>query len=240
MIYKKHFIPLESDPDLFTELIHALGFPTSYRFHDVLSLDDPELLAFVPRPALALVLVFPTTEIYEQHKKEEEDAVEDYGLSGAEEDVMWYKQTINNACGLYGILHAVSNGRARDLVIQNSHLSQLLKKCEHVGPSERAEALENDAELEAAYSTVATRGSSAVPENPEDEVDFHYVCFVKSTKSGSLYELDGDRKGPKERGPLGSEDDVLSERVRKTVKEFIDRENGQNEGFSLLVLAPSE
>ena len=36
----------------------------------------------------------------------------------------------------------------------------------------------------------------------EDEVDFHYVCFVKSSKTGHLYELGGDRKGPVDHGIL--------------------------------------
>lgn len=115
MSYKKHFLPLESNPELFTELIHRLGFSSAFGFHDVLSIDDPELLAFLPRPVLALVLVFPTTATYEKHLKDEEDMMEDYAKSGPQEDVIWYKQTINNACGLYGILHAVSNGDARNL-----------------------------------------------------------------------------------------------------------------------------
>ena len=29
---------------------------------------------------------------------------------------MWFKQSINNACGLYGALHAVSNGDAKALI----------------------------------------------------------------------------------------------------------------------------
>lgn len=116
MIYKKHFIPLESNPELFTELIHRLGLSSAIGFHDVFSIDDPELLALIPRPALALVLVFPITATYEEHAKVEEKLVEDYATSGSLEEVMWYKQTINNACGLYGILHAVSNGNARDFV----------------------------------------------------------------------------------------------------------------------------
>jgi ubiquitin carboxyl-terminal hydrolase L3 len=115
-VYKKHFIPLESNPDLFTELIHRLGLSSDFGFHDVLSIDDPELLAFIPRPALALVLVFPTTATYDEHTRDEEQSIEDYAKSGSQEEVMWYKQTINNACGLYGILHAVSNGDAKDYV----------------------------------------------------------------------------------------------------------------------------
>jgi ubiquitin carboxyl-terminal hydrolase L3 len=99
-VYKKHFIPLESNPDLFTELIHRLGLSSD----------------FIPRPALALVLVFPTTATYDEHTRDEEQSIEDYAKSGSQEEVMWYKQTINNACGLYGILHAVSNGDAKDYV----------------------------------------------------------------------------------------------------------------------------
>lgn len=34
------------------------------------------------------------------------------GESGQE--VLWFKQTIHNACGLYAILHAVTNGEPRE------------------------------------------------------------------------------------------------------------------------------
>lgn len=116
MAYRKHYIPLESNPMVFTQLIHKLGVSTSLAFHDVLSIDDPDLLAFIPRPALALVLVFPTSAAYEEYKAKEEISRDDYVSSGDDEHVIWYKQTINNACGLYGILHAVSNGDSRRFI----------------------------------------------------------------------------------------------------------------------------
>ena len=50
-VVRKHYIPLESDPEIFTSLIHDLGFSEAVAFEDVLTLDDPELIAFVPRPA---------------------------------------------------------------------------------------------------------------------------------------------------------------------------------------------
>ncbi|KAF6229421.1 hypothetical protein HO133_007537 [Letharia lupina] len=53
-----------------------------------------------------------------------------------------------------------------------------------------------------AYRTAALQGESDVPENAEDEVNIRYVCFVKSSKTGHLYELDGDRKGPVDHGIL--------------------------------------
>lgn len=120
--YRKHFIPLESNPEVFTQLIHQLGVSTSLAFHDVLSIDDPDLLALIPRPALALVLVFPTSTAYEEQKAKDEISRDDYVGSGDEEPVMWYRQTINNACGLYGILHAVSNGDARHFISESSTL----------------------------------------------------------------------------------------------------------------------
>lgn len=116
MGYSKSYIPLECNPNLFTQLIHKLGVSSSLAFHDVLSIDDPDLLAFTPRPALALVLVFPTSTIYEEQKAREEASTEIYQGSGEGESVMWFKQTIHNACGLYGILHAVSNGEARKAI----------------------------------------------------------------------------------------------------------------------------
>ena len=67
--YNKHFIPLESNPDLFTQLMHLLGGGPSLTFQDVFSLDDPDLLAFIERPVHALVLTFPTTQLYEKDNR---------------------------------------------------------------------------------------------------------------------------------------------------------------------------
>lgn len=99
--------------------------------------------------------------------------------------------------------------------------------------------LENDWYLEEAHKSVALQGDSDVPTNPEDEVDFHYITFVKSHRSGHLYEMDGDRKGPIDKGPLGQDEDILSENALRIVREYLEREDGGNLGFSLMVLAPS-
>jgi len=115
-VYTKHFIPLESNPIVFTELAHKLGLSTSLVFEDVLSLDDPELLGFLPRPAFALILVFPTTDDYEKRVQDEDAKVEEFRTSGGAGDLVFFKQTINNACGLYAILHAVCNGEARQKI----------------------------------------------------------------------------------------------------------------------------
>lgn len=115
--YTKHFIPLESNPDVFNNLIGLLGASKSLTFEDVLSLDEPDLL---PHPTVALILVFPTTSDYEARKAAEDAERGEYRNSGDDEDILWFKQTINNACGLYGILHALTNGEARDMIGNSS------------------------------------------------------------------------------------------------------------------------
>ena len=74
------------------------------------------MLRLVPRPVLALIPVFPTSQTYEKEIAVEESMREQYEGSGEAEDCIWFKQTINNACGVYGILHAVRNGGARNMI----------------------------------------------------------------------------------------------------------------------------
>lgn len=237
MGYSKHWIPLECNPDLFTQLIHQLGVSSDIVFQDVLSL-DPDMLSLIPRPVLALILVFPTSKIYEDEKAVEESMIQDYKGSG-EQECIWFKQTINNACGFYGILHAICNGDARNMIAPSSTMAKVLTSCIPLEPSDRAKVIESSEEIESAYRTVALQGDSDVPEDAEAEVDFHYVCFVKSSKSGHLYELDGDRKGPVDHGALESDADVLSDRGLGIIQKFIRREEGANVNFSLLALVPS-
>ena len=104
----KHFTPLESNPEVFTGLARSLGL-SSLEFVDVFGL-DPTSLALLPRPVHALVLGFPTDDQYEQTRLRGCESER----SGTADDVVWFKQTIHNACGLYGLLHAVCNGSAKE------------------------------------------------------------------------------------------------------------------------------
>lgn len=97
-----------------SSLIHNLGVSSKLAFHDVFSIDEPELLAFVPRPAYALLLVFPVSAAYERSRRDEDAARDEYHGTGPDEEVVWFKQTIRNACGLIGLLHGVANGEARE------------------------------------------------------------------------------------------------------------------------------
>lgn len=84
---------------------------------------------------------------------------------------------------------------------------------------------------------MAQLGDTEPPVDPEDEVDYHYVTFVRSHRNGLLYMMDGDRNGPVELGSLQS-DDVLSLQGLDMVREFV-RLHGEDGNFSLLALTES-
>lgn len=232
------FIPLEANPALLTSLLHTLGLSPELALHDVYSLTERELLSFIPRPALALLLVFPVTAAYESHRLAEDAARPEYDGRGDAEPVVWFPQTIRNACGLIGLLHAAANGVARGgNVTEGSTLARLLDAAVPLGPAERARLLERDEELARAHRGVAEQGDTAAPD-ARDDVDLHYVCFVKG-KDGALWEMDGRRKGPLRRGELGEDEDVLSEKALALGPlKFLEREAADLR-FSCLALAGS-
>jgi hypothetical protein len=107
------WIPLESNPQVFSDYAASLGFPTSeYAFHDIFGL-DPDLLAFVPTPVKAVLLLFPTGETINRVRREEEEG----GIlkEGEEGGVLWIPQTVRTTS--LGSLRSLSADTA--LVIWN-------------------------------------------------------------------------------------------------------------------------
>lgn len=123
---------------------------------------------------------------------------------------------------------------------KDSDLEKLVADATPLAPIERAELLYNSQALERAHQGAASQGQSNVP-GAEDDIDLHYVCFVKDEKN-HLWEMDGRRKGPLDRGEIG-EDDVLSEKALDLgVRRFLKREaetGGAELRFSLITLAPA-
>ncbi len=118
----------------------------------------------------------------------------------------------------------------------DSLLARLLKTCIPLSPAPRAQALEVSAELEEAHATVAVKGDSAVPASPEDEVEFHYICFVRSQKDCHVYELDGDWKGPIDTGVvLEPDEDLLGPQGISLVNNLLSHAEG-NINFNIVAL----
>lgn len=114
MEYQKHFLPLESDPAIFTQLARALGLSTRFEFQDVFALSDQH--------AIAVILIYHTPEDYDDQIARDREEPRDVSEVRSRH-IIWLKQTINNACALYGILHAILNGSEHCLLGLNSPLS---------------------------------------------------------------------------------------------------------------------
>lgn len=229
------WVPLENNPDVLSAFAYRLGLSHSLAFHDVYSL-DPEVRSFLPDPVLALLLVFPITERYESAKREQDAGKQAYdGLRGpSATQVMWYKQTIGNACGTMALLHAISNGPARKSIASDSPLGRLLPQLQTKDTNERIQLIEGSRAIEDIHAAIAQEGATAPPP-AEDEVDLHFVCFVKGD-DGTLYELDGRRVGPIAHTKLNQKEDMLSPKAVEIVRQFIDRSSG-GLSFSLCALA---
>lgn len=238
---KKSFVPLESNPEVFNELIHVMGVKDRVGFHDVYSLDE-ELLAFVPRPVYALILTFPVSQTYEKYREEaDKNLADDYyaEISGTDkETAVWFRQTIGNACGTMAILHALANGLPMADISPDSPIDKLIKDTRALNVGDRAAYLESSSDLEKHHGAVATKGDTQAPEATAD-VEHHYVCLTRSRTGDRLVELDGRRKGPIDHGPLGPDEDLFSPKAIELARSFLTRES-QNAGASFSMIALAE
>ncbi|KAH9474019.1 hypothetical protein MJO28_000142 [Puccinia striiformis f. sp. tritici] len=235
------WLPLESNPDVMNSWASALGLSTEeVSFTDVYGLDK-ELLEMVPKPVYAVLMLFPISKEYEQARSKENDLIlaennSQEILKNLNERVIFIKQTISNACGTIGLLHALANNPK--IPIKEGSLTEFFKECKSKNAHERAELLEKNNGIASVHADQALSGQSKVPDSNE-AVDLHFVCFVKSTGNDDkaedrLIELDGRKSFPIDHGPIPRSDDLL-DAVVPIVKKFIALSN-DNLNFNLIAL----
>lgn len=230
----KRVIPLESNPEVFNALAHKIGLSPVLLFTDVYSLTDPDLVAFLPQPVMALVMLFPITKGYENYRIEEDEKAANDSNS-----VTWFKQTIGNGCGLYALLHVLAN-LPSDFIISNLTLNRLLLlQIDSSTPQKDlvalVELLEQSIQLDSNYGS---QGQTAAP-SAELSVEFHFIAYVKGADN-HLYELDGRRTGPVDlgesvEGPHILDDPKLGEKIQFYM-DGADEEHKNN--FALMAVAP--
>jgi ubiquitin carboxyl-terminal hydrolase L3 len=229
----------ENNPDVMNKLAAKLGLSSELQFYDVYSLDEPELLAYIPRPALALLVIIPLTPAWDESRKAEDANTEPYTGSGPDEPVIWFQQTIGHACGSIGLLHSVINGPAVDFIKHDSDLAAIRSSAIPLDMTKRAEMLYNSEPFEIAHKSVEQAGDSVADLTGKREGG-HFVSFVKS--GGKLWELEGSRMGPLDRGSLAEDEDVLSPRALDMGIKRIIKLNAEGGGkellFSCIALAP--
>eukprot|EP00744_Colponema_vietnamica_P000779 GILI01001355.1.p1 GENE.GILI01001355.1~~GILI01001355.1.p1 ORF type:complete len:308 (+),score=103.67 GILI01001355.1:105-926(+) len=227
----KRWFPLESNPVVMNQYIRNLGFPTKdYRWHDLLSTED-WALEMIPQPAIAVMMLFPIKQKTFEFEYQEEQRIKEEGQL-VSENVYFMKQTVANACGTVGILHAVMNVTDRVTFAEDSFLSRFLARTRALDSDGRADALQKDDEIEDAHESAVQEGQSEVPDIDEPIIT-HFVAFVH--RDGHLYELDGRKEFPINHGP--SSPDTFLKDACAVVSKFMQRDP-EEVRFTILALAP--
>ncbi|KAF2827946.1 cysteine proteinase [Ophiobolus disseminans] len=233
---------LENNPVVMDHLARSLGLDNTLAFYDIYSLTDADLLAFIPRPVYALLVIIPLTPTWRESRQSEDKDKGEYQGKGEDDPVIWFKQTIGNACGSIGLVHCLLNSEASEHIQPDSILDRIRKDALPKSMFDRAKVLEDSDEFEKAHLEAAQLGDTATP-TPEAKVHMgqHFVAFVKA-KDGHLWELEGDRKGPLDRGVLKDDEDVLSPAALEKGLGRLMRIETENRGdlrFSAIALAKS-
>mmetsp|Transcript_5826 Transcript_5826/g.17437 ORF Transcript_5826/g.17437 Transcript_5826/m.17437 type:complete len:230 (-) Transcript_5826:1601-2290(-) len=225
----KVWIPLESNPDVVTRYANELGVGPGFAFSEIFSLD---LLDMVPKPVLAVVLLFPLTDkiVSAADEREKQDTADESSSA----DVFFCRQTISNACGTIALLHSVSNNMDRLPMKPDSFFTHFVEKTKGMSPDEKAKQLEADNELDRAQDRFSKEGDTSVP-NPGEVVDTHFISFVH--RDGQLVELDGRKSAPVNHGPTSA--DTLLEDACKVIKEKFMALDPTEVRFTMMALSPT-
>lgn len=226
---KMFWLPLESNPEVLNEFAAKLRTSGSYAFHDVYGF-DAELLAMVPRPCVAVLLLFPHDEM-KAAKAAQLERLRAEGYA-PEPGVFFMKQYVGNACGTIACMHALANNDF--LIAPESELAAFLRDNALLKPEERGDNLARAQFVSAATSESAQGGQTAAPEVGSD-VDHHFIAFV--SHNNHLYELDGAKPYPINHG------DIVGENLLATAVEVIKREfvaHVPDGLFNMMALAAAE
>ncbi|KAH7355429.1 hypothetical protein BKA65DRAFT_498386 [Rhexocercosporidium sp. MPI-PUGE-AT-0058] len=234
---------LENNPLVMNALSTQLGLSPALQFHDIYSLSDPSLLSHIPLPIHALLVILPLTPAWHTSRESEDALTPSYTASGPSEPVIWFKQTIGHACGSIGLLHCLINGSALKYLRPDSLALRIRETAIPLQMEARAKSLyDNEAFLQA-HQSVAELGDTEAPDAATgDRLGQHFVAFVKG-EDGNLWELEGSRKGPINRGFLGEEGLLSQKGVELGIGRVIKMEKESGGGdlrFSCIALAGGE
>ncbi|KAL0237172.1 hypothetical protein PCE1_000569 [Barthelona sp. PCE] len=179
------FIPLEANPEVFTEFISSLGAGTTFVFEDMWALDDELLPMMNPTAAKAVIFLYDINEKQLVHERD------NFQFSNSSEAI-FVKQYIGNACGTIALLHSIIN--QTDVEFEEGSLLHNLKASFVEGKTaeELGHMLEVDDDLEEQHQLAGASGQTEVPDDLN--VSLHFIAFVKV--GDQLLHFDGRKENP--------------------------------------------
>lgn len=186
--------PLESNPDVMNTFLRDLGLGEPWGMTDIISL-DPDTTDLVAQPCLAVILLLPITDKYNEFTRQQEiDSNEiDPVLKLNAAEPYFMKQTIHNACGTIALIHAIANNIERLEVLPDSVLGKFLESTRQLSPVDRGRKLEENVDIANLHEVGAHEGQSETP-GADDDVDLHFIALVNY--GDHVVELDGRKNKP--------------------------------------------
>ncbi|XKL68898.1 hypothetical protein PGB90_006667 [Kerria lacca] len=215
--------------------MESIGVPKDWCIVDVYGLDN-DLLAIVPQPVLAVILLFPITDNLEKLKKEQEEQEEEGEKAQKNEndsikDIIFVKQLVSNSCGAMAVIHSIANNLDR-ISLLDGPLKKFIETVKGLSPVEAGEILQSS-DIGEVHDDIAEEGQTEAPD-PNVNVNFHYATFVEH--NGALVELDGRKSSPIIHSSTSRE--TLLQDTVKVIRSFMERDP-ENIHFTMMALVPA-
>ncbi|KAJ2021600.1 ubiquitin carboxyl-terminal hydrolase [Coemansia sp. S85] len=209
---------IESDPGVFTELIHNMGV-RDVQVEELYSLDSDTLRSM--EPVFGLIFLFKW-----QGAASQSGAKQNAGQVVDNNDVFFAQQIIQNACATQAILSILLN-RESEIELGET-LTNFRSFASDLPPDMRGLALTNcDQIREVHNSFVRPESFLTDPDEPkrpagEDDDLYHFISYVPV--NGRLYELDGLRRGPVDHGKSADWLERVGEVIQQRMGEYNEGE----------------
>eukprot|EP00501_MAST-03F_sp_TOSAG23-6_P001619 GSMAST32.ASY1.ANO1.1686.1 assembled CDS len=191
------WLPLESNPDLVNSFCTRMGMQSSFEWVDVFGL-DPELLCMVPKPCVAVCLLYPSKNISGPRRSEYRNNSSIDKTLGSKTFFVKQLSCFGNACGTIGMVHALSNNHLYNpnFELAPGILHDFIDSHQKESPSQKGQLLADAKPIHEVSEESASDESlsqTAAPDRDE-RVDAHFIVFV--CINGILVEFDGCQDFP--------------------------------------------
>jgi ubiquitin carboxyl-terminal hydrolase L3 len=232
---KVNWVPLESNPEMLNQFAHGVGLPSEFNFVDVYGVDEG-LLMMVPRPCLAVTLLFDcSSEPIRSYKAEQDKHIKEAGQT-ISKDIFYMDQFVGNACGTIATMHAIGNNLAFLNLPEDCPLNSFFTSVTGMEPDKIGLALADASDIHGQSEASASGGQTAAPEATA-KTDCHFICFVAA--EGEVYELDGNKSFPINHGAIPEGGDLLSAAAATIKTKFMDTDP-TSMSFNMMALVQGE
>lgn len=216
---------IESDPGVFTELLHSIGVK-NIQVEEIYSLDRDDLNRFGQ--------VYGVVFLFKYRSNEQESAKSRSGQIVSVPDGLFFaNQTIRNACATQAILSIVLNSP----VDIGDELRQFEQFSAGMDPTTKGMVLSNSETIRVAHNSFAVQQTLFVDDSTGEKEDpFHFVAYVPW--KGHVYELDGLQQGPRKLGAFDNDNwlDLVTPEVTSRISEY----EGAEIRFNLMVVVDDQ